>query len=148
MRKLILGSVGVVLLASMVATAQAQSSDVAKMLEQMEQRWAEAAKKQDAKPLADMLSDDYLLTITTGQVVDKDSYVSKVKDGTFKIESIEFGKMIVRVHGDCAVAVGRISLKGTWDATDVSGEYAFTDTFVKQGGKWLEVASQVNRIEG
>src|SRR5947209_2199997 len=69
----LLGS-AVVLVGMAVASAQLQSSDVAKTLEQMEQRWADAAKKQDAKPLADMLSDDYLLTITTGQVVDKESY--------------------------------------------------------------------------
>ena len=148
MKKLGLVGTAVVLVGAMVASAQLQTNDVAKTLEQMEQGWADAAKKQDAKPLDGMLSDDFLLTITTGQVVDKESYVSKVKDGTFKIESLEYGKVIVRVHGDCAVVVGRISLKGTWDATDVSGEYAFTDTFVKQGGKWLEVAGQVNRIEG
>ena len=40
--------------------------------------------------------------------------------------------MKVRVYGDTAVVIGRLTMKGrAWKGTDVSGDYAFTDTFVK-----------------
>jgi len=74
--------------------------------------------------------------------------VEKIKDGTFKIESIEYTNMKVRTYGDTAIVIGHLTLKGAWDGNDVGGEYAFTDTFVKQAGKWREVASQVTRVEG
>ena len=140
-----------VLMALPFVTASAQSSaddDAAKTLEQMEQHWADAAAKQDIGPVQQMLSDDFTLTISVGRVVDKESYVNKLKDGTFKIESLQYADMKTRVYGNCAVVVGRVALKGTWDTNDVSGDYAFTDTFVKKSGKWRQVASQVTRIEG
>jgi hypothetical protein len=132
-----------------VTLAQASGGDdVAKSLENMEQQWVDPAKKMDPKPLEQMLADDFTLTLPVGRVIDKESYVGKVKDGSFKIESIAYSDMKTRVYGECAVVVGRASLKGTWDGTDISGDVAFTDTFVKKGGVWKEVASQITRIEG
>jgi ketosteroid isomerase-like protein len=55
--------------------------------------------------------------------------------------------MKVRSYGDTGIVMGRLTIKATWEGSDVGGEYAFTDTFVKQGGKWRTVASQVTRVE-
>jgi hypothetical protein len=142
---------GLLALAStaVIALGQATSNDdVAKSLEKMEQQWVYPAKKMDAKPLEQMLADDYTLTISVGRVVDKDSYVGKIKDGSFKIEAIEYSDMKTRVYGECAVVIGRANVKGTWDGNDISGDYAFTDTFVKTAGGWRQVASQITHIEG
>lgn len=124
------------------------SDDNAKAIERMEQQWVDAAKKMDAKALEQMLADDYTLTLSVGRVVDRDSYVGKIKDGSFKIESIDYSDMKTRVYGDCAVVIGRAAVKGTWDGNDIGGDYAFTDTFVKKAGAWKQVASQITRIEG
>ena len=132
-----------------IAFAQATANDdTAKAIEKMEQQWVDAAKKMDAKPLEQMLADDFTLTISVGRVVDRDSYVGKIKDGSFKIESIDYSDMKTRVYGDCAVVIGRAAVKGTWDGNDIGGDYAFTDTFVKKAGAWKQVASQITRIEG
>ena len=143
--------IGLLALACTAALTFAQSTtsdDSAKAIEKMERQWVDAAKKMDTKPLDQMLADDFTLTLSVGRVVDKDSYVGKIKDGSFKIESIDFSDMKTRVYGDCAVVVGRASVKGTWDGNDIGGDYAFTDTFVKKAGAWKQVASQITRIEG
>jgi ketosteroid isomerase-like protein len=49
----------------------------------------------------------------------------------------------VRIFGDTAVAVGVSSVKGRDKKNDISGQYRWTDTFVKQNGGWRAVASQV-----
>jgi ketosteroid isomerase-like protein len=143
--------IGLLALGCTAALAFAQptpNDDAAKTIEKMEQQWADAARKLDTKPLEQMLADDYTLTLSVGRVVDKESYVGKIKDGSFKIESIDYGDMKTRVYGDCAVVIGRASVKGSWDGNDIGGDYAFTDTFVKKGSAWKQVASQITRIEG
>jgi uncharacterized protein (TIGR02246 family) len=133
----------------MVPLAKGQVDEsISQQLQKLERQWGPAAQKQDAGPLADLYADDYTLTNPVGQVVPKSVMVEKVKDGTFKVESVEYANMKVRTYGDTAIVIGRLTIKGAWDGNDVGGEYAFTDTFVKQGGKWREVASQVTRIEG
>jgi len=137
--------------AAVVAPAIAQSDSTSganKEIQDLERQWPQAAKKQDVAPLQSLLADDYTLTNPVGQIVPKAVFVEKIKDGSFKIESMEYSDLKVRVYGDAAVVTGRLALKGNWEGTDVSGDYAITDTFVKLAGKWREVAGQVTRVEG
>ncbi len=130
------------------AVAQTASEDgVGADIQKLEKQWVAAATKQDIGPLQSLLAEDYTLTNPVGQVVPKAIFVAKIKDGSFKIESLEYGQIKVRTYGDAAVVTGRIALRGAWEGTDVSGEYAFTDTFIKQAGKWRQAAGQVTRVE-
>ena len=133
---------------AIVAPLQGQASSKASdELQALERQWAAAAIKQDTKLIESMWVDDFELTNPVGQMAPKSVIIEKLKDGSFKIESFEYANMKVRTYGDTGVVTGRLTIKGTWEGSDVSGEYAFTDTFVKQAGKWREVASQVTRCE-
>lgn len=116
-------------------------------IQKMMHAWPDAAHEKNTGPLEEMLADDYTHTGPGGQMMTKEDFVSHIKDGTFKIESLEFQNVKVRVYGHAAVVTGKISLKGNWGETDVSGDYAFTDTFIKRDGKWQQVAGQVTRCE-
>ena len=116
-------------------------------IQKMQQEWADAARDKNTGPLEAMLADDFTHTGPGGQTMTKDDFVGHIKDGTFKIDSLEFQNVKVRVYGDAAVATGKVVLKGNWGGTDVSGDYAFTDTFIKHDGKWRQVAGQVTRVE-
>jgi len=116
-------------------------------LEKLERQWAASAVKQDTKLIESLWSDDFELTNPVGQVAPKSMLIDKIKDGSFKIESFEYTSMKVRSYGETGVVRGRLTIKATWEGSDVGGEYAFTDTFVKLDGKWREVASQVTRVE-
>lgn len=119
--------------------------EAAEAIRKMEQVWIDAAKKKDTGPLESMLADDWTLTNPVGQVVGKEQFIDKVKDGTFKIDTGQYTDVKVRVYGDAAVVTGRVNIQGNWGDSDVSGDYAFTDTFIKHDGKWQEVAGQVTR---
>jgi len=132
----------------LVAPSNGQAgSSASDEVQKLERQWAVAAVKGDTKLIESMWADDYELTNPVGQVAPKSLIIEKLKDGSFKVESFEYPTMKVRTYGDTAVVTGRLTIKGTWEGNDVGGEYAFTDTFVKQGGKWKEVASQVTRVE-
>ena len=65
-------------------------------------------------------------------------------DATFTDFNIEDLK--VRFYGDTAIVVGRGSIKAHTKTRDLSGNYVWTDTFVKQNGEWKAVASQVTSV--
>ena len=54
-------------------------------------------------------------------------------------------EMNVRVYGDAAVITGRSTIKANVDGQPVTGDYRFTDVWVKRDD-WQAVASQVTRI--
>jgi ketosteroid isomerase-like protein len=125
----------------------AAADDVSKELQAAEQNWAAGAVKKDVSVMQSLFADDYTLTNPVGQVVPGKALIDKVKDGSFKLDSLDYSEMKVRVYGDTAVVIGHLNCKGNWDGNDVGGDYAFTDTFSKIDGHWREVASQVTRIE-
>ncbi len=46
-----------------------------------------------------------------------------------------------------AVVTGRNVTKGTYKGEDMSGTYAFTDTWIKRGGRWQAAASAGTKIQ-
>jgi Ketosteroid isomerase homolog len=69
-----------------------------------------------------------------------------VKSGDLKIESSTNEDMKVQVHGDTAVVTYRSTDKGNYKGNDLSGQYRWTDVFVKRNGRWQIVAGQGTRI--
>lgn len=53
----------------------------------------------------------------------------------------------VRVYGDAAVATYRDTFDGVFDGEHRGGTVISTDTFVKIGGEWKEVASHSCRVK-
>ena len=65
-------------------------------------------------------------------------------DATFTEFNIDDLK--VRLFGDTAIVVGQGSIKAHTKTQDLSGQYVWTDTFVKMRGEWKAVASQVTPV--
>lgn len=133
---------------AMAADAPADKNDMASIVRGLEEAWAAGAAKKDAGPLDQMLSDDYTLTTPQGKMVGRSELLNRLKDGTFSVESASYSDMKVRAYGDAAVVTARMTLKAKWDDSDISGEYAITDTFIRHNDKWQQVAGQVTRVEG
>ena len=141
-------ALALVLLLGAIATAQGAANDeVSKELQAAEKKWASAAMKQDASAMQSLFVDDFMLTNPVGQCVPGKVLIDKVKDGSLKLETLDYTEMQVHVYGDTAVVIGHLTCKGNWDGNDIGGDYAFTDTFSKIDGHWRELASQVTRIE-
>lgn len=72
---------------------------------------------------------------------DKQGVLSVLKSGDLKIESIELSGMKVHVYGDAAVVIGSAVQVGNFKGQPLTAAIIFTDTFIKQNGKWRAVAS-------
>lgn len=51
--------------------------------------------------------------------------------------------MRIHIHGDTAVVTARSTFRGRYKGWGIAGQYQYTDVFVKRGGQWKAVASQV-----
>jgi ketosteroid isomerase-like protein len=143
---------GLVVLAAVFGLAQAQSGAASKPSSKMsaassagdaksavtkiERDWESAMQQKDDAAVGKMLSDAWTGLNPDGSTEDKAKYLSEVKSGQYsnvKIDSVE-----VKLFGSTAVATGK--------ASDKDGKYVYTDVFVRQGGGWKAVASQLAKI--
>lgn len=124
----------------------AKSSGVEQELIKLEKEWADAAQKADVAAMGRFMADDYVGTDFEGTLWDKQKSLAVLKSGEDKVSSIVLEDLKARVFGDAAVVTGRAIVKEVYKGRDLSGQYRFTDTWVKRGGQWQCVASQGSKI--
>jgi len=122
---------------------QTQTADQA--LKDAETQWAEAFKNRDKEALARLLADDFIFTDDQGGVHDKAEYIKGATEMT-SVESYKLEDLATRAIGAAGVVTGRWTGKVMVNGKDASGEFRFTDTFVKRQGRWQVLASQDTRI--
>jgi ketosteroid isomerase-like protein len=128
-----------------------QSGDAAggaieEKLYQMEREWADAMMKNDASVIERIEADEYTY-IMDDMTGDKKGDLAEAKSSAFT-GSAELSELKARVFGDAAVVTGKASLlNATYKGKNISGNYLFTDTFVKRNGRWQVVASHSNKIQ-
>ena len=89
--------------------------------------WAEARLKRDNSFPKRIEADDFTVVWFDGTIVNIDD-------------------LKVRLFGDTAIVVGQGSIKAHTKTQDLSGQYLWTDMFVKMRGEWKAVASQVTPV--
>jgi uncharacterized protein (TIGR02246 family) len=113
----------------------------------------------DTESVASLIADEYLQTNVSGQVQDKSAwlaeyfrpYAALVKAGTLHWETYEDEDVQIRIFGDAAVVIGRVTVKATgakpgaqsWEASpgsSFSGSLRFTRVWIKRDGRWLLAA--------
>jgi ketosteroid isomerase-like protein len=127
-------------------SAPAKAPSAEQELIKLEKEWADAAVKADVAALDHILADDFVSTDFEGTLWDKAKSLALMKSGEDKASSAVLDDMKARVYGDAAVVTGRATVKQVYKGRDLSGQYRFTDTFVKRGGRWQCVASQGTKI--
>lgn len=128
---------------AILAPAADAPKDVADTLKQLEKKMADAGVKRDAKVIEDLEAADFVSIYPDGAVVDRKADVGSITSGDFTAQAINVDDMKVRTYGNVAVITGRSVLKGAkYKKDDISGEYRFTDVWVKSGGAWKIVSSQ------
>jgi ketosteroid isomerase-like protein len=156
MKRLLAGVTAVVLLTPWLAFGQAQpqkaapskNSKVEQQLIKLEEAWSDAFIKGDIAVVDKILADDYANTDENGAVATKAQSIADVKSGDAKFTSIANDDYQVRVYGKAAVVTYRSTIKGQFKGKDISGQYRFTDTWIKLGGRWQCVASHESSIAG
>jgi ketosteroid isomerase-like protein len=107
----------------------------------LENKWVDALVKADTATLDSILADTYVDTDEHSHRSDKQGVLSILKSGELKIQSIKLSDMQVHVYGDAAVVTGSAAQAGNFQGQPLSAAITFTDTFIRQNGKWKAAAS-------
>jgi len=115
-------------------------------LMQIERDWATAAAANDAAGLDTLMADEYVGN-TDGRLTPKKQAIADVKSGASKVSSAEASDLTVFVSGDRASVHGLWTEKSTLNGKDTSGQFRFTDTFIKRDGRWQAVTTFSTKLK-
>ncbi len=128
--------------------AKNNNSSVEQELMQLEKESAAAAVKGDTTFLDRHTAANYVGTDPVGGVGDRATMMAGAKAGDPKFEALDLDEMSVRMAGtEAAVVTGRATVKGKLKSgMDISGQYRFTDVWVKREGRWQVMAWQATKV--
>jgi ketosteroid isomerase-like protein len=127
----------------------AQGADAAAEQEvrQTIKKYREALLQRDAAALEQIWADDYTFTNGAGETHSKAQRLANLKSGATSLDSItQEEEMKVRVHGNVAVATGRVTIKGQYSGKQASGQYQSINVWVKGPAGWQLVANQLTPV--
>jgi ketosteroid isomerase-like protein len=113
----------------------------------MENEWAEALIKADQAVIDRLVTPEWTVVGADGKLQSKAQADEELKSGAVKFESFKVDELKVKVFGKTAIAQGVETEKSSYKGKDTSGQYRFTDVFVKRNGRWQAVATQITRVE-
>jgi ketosteroid isomerase-like protein len=137
-----------VLVFGLTILAQQRNVRPEQELLKLEQQWGDALVKPDLTFLDRIMAEDYMFTSPLGEVLTKAQMLAELKSGEDVVSSVVNHDMKVRIYGDAAVVTGHSTFKETVKGIDISGEYRWTDTWIKRGGLWRCVADHASRVAG
>ncbi|MFC1636490.1 nuclear transport factor 2 family protein [Planctomycetota bacterium] len=106
----------------------------------------DALLKRDVAFLARLLADDFTFESSDGTAITKDQALGSIKSGTYAVTSMTYDTLKVRIYGSTAVTSGFSTEKSQFMGRDTSGQYIFTDTWIKRDGRWLCVATHSSKV--
>jgi len=115
-------------------------------LMKIQHEWAEARVKGDSSYAQRVEANDCTIVWPDGSIVNKQQDLQTMT-GDIVFTEFKIDDLRVRLYGDTGNVVGQGTIradKGKQDLLD--GKFVWTDTFVKQGGQWKVVASQITSV--
>jgi ketosteroid isomerase-like protein len=136
-------------LALMMPTmGRADDADSEKQVASLSKQFREADLKGDTEAMDALLSDDWVVIEPDGNLVSKAQNARNFKDGSVAFEAMDPSEVKVRVYGDAAVVTSRVHVKLKVKGEKVDTHVRVTEVYVRQGGKWQCVSTQVTSIAG
>lgn len=108
----------------------------------------EATVRKDVAVLASLVSDDYVLVNSDASVQDKRSYLADFAMRDFTLEPYELSELLYRMLGSVALTGGIFHLDWTQHGSRYSRTLRIAHVWVRDGGNWKIVYTQLTRVPG
>ena len=122
-------------------------SEVEEELLKLEKAFADAIVKNDLEAIGRLVTDDWIIIDSNGEIVDRTRFFDVIKSGALTHETMESEDFRVRVYGDSAVVTAITSTKGKFMGQDFSTHERATDIFVKRDGRWRCVLTHLTKFK-
>lgn len=115
----------------------AESTSVARQIEQLDWSRFQAVRRADTAALDTLLADDWLASGSA--VLTKREYLDALGSGRRSYGDIRHDDVRVRVYGDAAIVTGRSTGPFQVDGRELNASGRFTHIYVKRDGRWIMV---------
>jgi ketosteroid isomerase-like protein len=112
----------------------------------LENLWNQMQINHEADAMGKMLDSDFVLTDYDGTVMSKGQFLASIRDNSTQLTVEVSEDMKLHRHGDTVVVTGSTHEKGTEKGKPFGHRGRFTDTWIRQDGQWLCVASQLSLL--
>lgn len=129
-----------------VRAADSNRANDEQQIRKIEQDWINAIVKRDASFLQKLETQDYTFTGPDGKLLNKEEDIKNTTGGDTVFDDFKIDNVKVRFYGDTAVVNGLGTIKAHEKDEDLSGQYSWTDVFVKQNGEWKAIAAHVTTV--
>jgi ketosteroid isomerase-like protein len=115
-------------------------------LMKIQHEWAEARVKGDSSYTRRVEANDCTIVWPDGSIVNKQQDLQTMT-GDIVFTEFKIDDLRVRLYGDTGIVVGQGTISAHKGKQDfLGGKFVWTDTFVKRGGQWKVVASQITPV--
>ena len=112
----------------------------------LEKAFAEAILKNDVEGIGRLVTDDWIIIDSNGEIIDRSRFFEVIKSGALTHDIMESEDFRVRVYADSAVVTGVTRTKGKFMGQEFSTQERATDVFVKLDGRWQCVLTHLTRL--
>jgi ketosteroid isomerase-like protein len=119
----------------------AQPAAAKRQIAALEDAWIQAVIKRDAAAFNRLLGPDFVYT-EDDRIYTKEQLIKEVTTGSDTVTSGRNEDLVVRVHGNTAIATGWLILIGRGSSGAFERHYRYTDTWLKTGARWRVIAAQ------
>jgi ketosteroid isomerase-like protein len=114
----------------------------------VEDEWALAIVSNDAARIAGFMADDWVMVSESG-LTTKEQFLSVVESGALTHSAMDrVGGARVRAYGDTVLLTARMTNTAHYEGRRFDADEWVTDVFVRRGGRWLCVLSQITAVAG
>jgi ketosteroid isomerase-like protein len=123
------------------ASLSAQAASPKRQIATLEDAWIKAVIARDPAAFNRLLVPDFVYT-EDDRVYSKEQLIKEVTTGSDTVTSGRNEDLVVRVHGNTAIATGWLILIGHGSSGAFERRYRYTDTWLRTGARWRVIAAQ------
>lgn len=115
-------------------------------IKQLETELQQAMLTSDVKKLDELISEELIFTIPTGQVANKQMDLDAHRTGVQKLTKLELVEQTIKCHDSFAVVAAKMLLEGTFGPETISGNFCYTRVWAALNGSLQVVAGHVSMV--